>query len=58
MAFDVILQLCKGFHDAKPSLERAQVRQIMEYMVGPFLDDHFTLLLNELGPPHYTKALE
>jgi len=58
IAFNVIQQLRKGVHDARPALERAQVRQIMEYMVGAFSEDHFTLLLNELGLPEYTPSLQ
>ena len=57
IAFNVIQQLHKGVHDARPALERAQVRQIMEYMVGAFSEDHFTLLLNELGLPEYNPSL-
>ena len=56
MAFDVILELRKGVHNSKPPLERNQIRQIMEYMVGPFSNDHFTLLLNELGLPEFNDV--
>ena len=56
MALKVIKDIGKGIYGAKPNLERAQVRQIMEFMVGPFSDDHFSLLLNELGLAHYTRA--
>ena len=56
MAFDVIQELRKGVHNAKPTLERNQIRQIMEYMVGPFSNDHFTLLLNELGLPEFNDV--
>jgi 4-hydroxyacetophenone monooxygenase len=56
MAFDVIKALCSGVYDTQPPMALVHVRQIMEYMVGPFSDDHFTLLLNELGLPEYTKA--
>ena len=51
MAFDVIQRLRKGEYDGKPAPSEAEVRQIMEYMVGPFSDDYFTLLLHELGLP-------
>ena len=56
MALKVIKDIGQGIYGAKPNLERAQVRQIMEFMVGPFSDDHFSLLLNELGLAHYTRA--
>jgi 4-hydroxyacetophenone monooxygenase len=56
MALNVIKDIGQGVYDAQPNLDRAQVRQIMEYMVGPFSDDHFSLLLNELGLEHYTRA--
>ena len=36
MACDVIQRLRKGAYGGKPSLEKVEVRQIMEYMVGPF----------------------
>ena len=58
MAFGVIQEIRKGAHASKPSLERIKVRQIMEYMVGPFSDDHFNLLLNELGISEYTQSLQ
>ena len=58
MAFDVVQELRKGVYDARPPLGRAQVRQIMEYMVGPFSDDHFTLLLNELGLPEFSQSTQ
>ena len=56
LAFNVIQELRKGVYDDQAPLAKAQVRQIMEYMVGPFSDDHFTLLLNELGLSDYTQA--
>ncbi|NBW77720.1 MAG: NAD(P)/FAD-dependent oxidoreductase [Betaproteobacteria bacterium] len=56
MAFEVMKELRKGAHDTKPPLERTQVRQIMEYMLGPFSDDHFSLLLNELGISVYNDV--
>ncbi|MDB5763582.1 MAG: hapE, partial [Herminiimonas sp.] len=56
IAFDVIRQLLKGAYDGKPAPSNAEVRQIMEYMVGPFSDDYFTLLLHELGLPKGAEA--
>ncbi len=56
MALKVIKDIGQGVYDAQPNLDKAQVRQIMEYMLGPFSDDHFSLLLNELGLAHYTRA--
>ena len=56
MAFDVMQELHKGAYGAKSPLGRTEVRQIMEYMVGPFSDNHFTLLLNELGISEYTEV--
>jgi 4-hydroxyacetophenone monooxygenase len=56
LAFDVLQDLRKGVHEGKPPLERAQIRQIMEYMIGPFPDDYFSLLLHELGLPEYMEA--
>jgi len=52
-AFSVIQQLHEGVIERKPPMEMAKLRQIMEYMIGPFSDDHFTLLLNELGLSEY-----
>jgi 4-hydroxyacetophenone monooxygenase len=56
MAFDVIQQLRKGAYEGKSVPSKAEVRQIMEYMVGPFSDDYFTLLLHELGLPEGAEA--
>jgi len=56
LAFDVIKALRSGNFDGKPPLEKAHVRQIMEFMIGSFSEDHFSLLLNELGIAEYNQA--
>ena len=56
LAFDVIKELTRGSYKDKPSLGKAQVREIMEYMIGSFDDDHFSLLLNELGISDYLET--
>jgi 4-hydroxyacetophenone monooxygenase len=53
LAFSVIKQLYDGELEPHPPLDREAIRKIMEYMIGSFCDDHFTLLLNELGLTEY-----
>lgn len=55
LAFSVIKQLYEGGHESQPPLDKEAIRKIMEYMIGSFCDDHFTLLLNELGLTEYLQ---
>jgi 4-hydroxyacetophenone monooxygenase len=56
LAFDVIKQLQQGAFEGKPTPSNDDVRKIMEYMVGPFSDDYFSLLQHELGLPEGAEA--
>lgn len=55
LAFSVIKQLYDGDLEPQPPLDKKVIRKIMEYMIGLFCDDHFSLLLNELGLTEYLQ---
>lgn len=55
LAFSVIKQLYDGDLEPQPPLDKKVIRKIMEYMIGSFCDDHFSLLLNELGLTEYLQ---
>ena len=55
LAFSVIKQLYEGGQESQPPLDKEAIRKIMEFMIGSFCDDHFSLLLNELGLTEYLQ---
>ena len=55
LAFSVIKQLYEGGQGSQPPLDKEAIRKIMEFMIGSFCDDHFSLLLNELGLTEYLQ---
>jgi 4-hydroxyacetophenone monooxygenase len=56
LAYQVIQGLNKKASLPQATLDPLKVRHIMEYMIGPISDDHFDLLLNELGLPEYLSG--
>jgi 4-hydroxyacetophenone monooxygenase len=58
LAFNVIKNLKNNKQDIKPPLPREHVRQIMRFLIGDFSEDHFSLLLNELGLTEYIPTAE
>ena len=51
LAFDVIKELQQGGLSGDSHLPASDVRQIMEFMLGPFSDDYFPLFQHHLALP-------